>query len=178
MTQLLKATLSLMFKKSYLRLEGLALNVVTKEISIHTKREGDILDVTDEVLRSGQLMSGNYTAEFESWLAKKNYSKYAVTCHSGSQALEIIAEYYRQQTSAHPPRAVVPAMTYVATANAFIRAGWNVHFVDTDYYGVLEPKHIPNIDYQAIIPILTNAIKEQQAIINDLKARITVLEAK
>ena len=31
-----------------------------------------ILDVTDVVLRSGQLMDGNYTAEFESWLAKKN----------------------------------------------------------------------------------------------------------
>ena len=25
----------------------------------------EILDVTDEVLRSGQLMAGNYTAEFE-----------------------------------------------------------------------------------------------------------------
>jgi dTDP-4-amino-4,6-dideoxygalactose transaminase len=57
----------------------------------------EILDATDEVLRSGQLMSGNYTTEFENWLAQRNHSKYAVTCHSGSQALEIIAEYYRQQ---------------------------------------------------------------------------------
>ena len=39
----------------------------------------EILDVTDEVLRSGQLMSGNYTAEFENWLAKRNHSKYAIT---------------------------------------------------------------------------------------------------
>jgi dTDP-4-amino-4,6-dideoxygalactose transaminase len=71
----------------------------------------EILDVTDEVLRSGQLMAGNYTAEFENWLAKKNHSKYAVTCHSGSQALEIIAEYYRTQTSTHPPRVVIPKYT-------------------------------------------------------------------
>ena len=35
----------------------------------------EILDATDEVLRSGQLMAGNYTAEFENWLAKKNHSK-------------------------------------------------------------------------------------------------------
>lgn len=104
----------------------------------------EILDVTDEVLRSGQLMAGNYTAEFENWLAKKNHSKYAVTCHSGSQALEIIAEYYRQQSSAHPPRVVVPAMTYVATANAFIRAGWDVHIVDTDTLGLLDKRKIPN----------------------------------
>ena len=53
----------------------------------------EILDVTDEVLRSGQLMAGNYTAEFENWLARKNHSKYAVTCHSGSQALE---NFYQQ----------------------------------------------------------------------------------
>jgi dTDP-4-amino-4,6-dideoxygalactose transaminase len=104
----------------------------------------EILDATDEVLRSGQLMSGNYTAEFENWLARKNHSKYAVTCHSGSQALEIIAEYYRTQISAHPPRVVVPAMTYVATANAFIRAGWEVHIADTDSNGLLDQKKIPH----------------------------------
>jgi dTDP-4-amino-4,6-dideoxygalactose transaminase len=104
----------------------------------------EILDATDEVLRSGQLMSGNYTAEFENWLAKKNHSKYAVTCHSGSQALEIIAEYYRLQTSVNPPRVVVPAMTYVATANAFIRAGWEIYIADTDAYGLLDKKKIPH----------------------------------
>jgi dTDP-4-amino-4,6-dideoxygalactose transaminase len=104
----------------------------------------EILDVTDEVLRSGQLMQGNYTAEFENWLAKKNHSKYAVTCHSGSQALEIIAEFYRLQTTVVPPTAVVPAMTYVATANAFIRAGWKVYIADTDYHGLLDKQKIPH----------------------------------
>lgn len=113
----------------------------------------EILDATDEVLRSGQLMNGNYTAEFESWLAKKNHSKYAITCHSGSQALEIIAEYYRQQTSTRPPRVVVPSMTYVATANAFIRAGWEVWIADTDKYGLLDnKKHVPvDLSVQATV---------------------------
>ena len=104
----------------------------------------EILDVTDEVLRSGQLMSGNYTAEFENWLAKRNHSKYAITCHSGSQALEIIAEYYRLQISTRPPRVVVPAMTYVATANAFIRAGWEVFIADTDNQGILDNNKVPH----------------------------------
>ena len=112
----------------------------------------EILDVTDEVLRSGQLMAGNYTAEFENWLAKRNHSKYAITCHSGSQALEIIAEYYRLQSSTNPPRVVVPAMTYVATANAFIRAGWEVHIVDTDTTGLLDKKKIPqDLSVQATV---------------------------
>jgi len=104
----------------------------------------EILDVTDEVLRSGQLMSGNYTAEFENWLARRNHSKYAVTCHSGSQALEIIAEYYRQQRTNRRPRAVVPSMTYVATANAFIRAGWEIYIADTDAHGLIDTKKIPS----------------------------------
>jgi dTDP-4-amino-4,6-dideoxygalactose transaminase len=87
-------------------------------------------------------MSGNYTAEFENWLAKRNHSKYAITCHSGTQALEIIAAYYRTKISINPPRVVVPSMTYVATANAFIRAGWEVYLGDTDYHGLLDKKKI------------------------------------
>jgi dTDP-4-amino-4,6-dideoxygalactose transaminase len=112
----------------------------------------EILDVTDEVLRSGQLMAGNYTAEFENWLSHRNSSKYAVTCHSGSQALEIIAEYYRAQSTVTPPRAVIPAMTYVATANAFIRAGWEVYIGDTDYHGLLDKRKIPeDLSIQATV---------------------------
>ena len=114
----------------------------------------EILDATDEVLRSGQLMNGNYTAEFENWLAKKNSCKYAITCHSGTHALEIIAGYYADQTVVHPPRVLIPSLTYAATANAFMRSGWDVHFIDTDQYGIIDPEAIPNeISYQAIVMV-------------------------
>ena len=112
----------------------------------------EILDVTDEVLRSSQLMDGNYTAEFENWLAKKNHSKYAITCHSGTQALEIIAEYFRLNSSVNPPRAVIPSMTYVATGNAFIRAGWEVYIADTDAYGLINTQKLPqDLSVQAYV---------------------------
>jgi dTDP-4-amino-4,6-dideoxygalactose transaminase len=62
----------------------------------------EILDVTDEVYRSGQFMDGNYTAEFENWLARRNNTKYAVTCHSGTHALEIIAAYYATLSWSQP----------------------------------------------------------------------------
>lgn len=115
----------------------------------------EILDVTDEVLRSGQLMAGNYTAEFENWLSKKNSQKYAVTCHSCTQALEIIAEYYGTQTFVpNPPRVLIPAMTYVATVNAFVRAGWVVTLVDTDPWGQMDHKKINRLEsVQAIIAV-------------------------
>ena len=66
-----------------------------------------------------------------------------MTCHSGTQALEIIAEYYATQTYMPcPPRVLIPAMTYVATVNAFRRAGWAVTIVDTDVYGQMDHKKI------------------------------------
>ena len=97
----------------------------------------EILDATDTVLRSGQVMSGNYTSEFEHWLTRRNRVKYAVTVHSGTQALEILAEFIRQERVS-PLRAAVPTMTYAATANAFARQGYDLQLVDTNRYGVLD----------------------------------------
>ena len=94
----------------------------------------EILDATDTVLRSGNLMSGEYTDQFESWLAKKNHSLHAITCHSGTQALEIIASFLRDEKNT---TVSVPAMTYVATANAWRRAGWTVTVADTNAYGLM-----------------------------------------
>ena len=115
----------------------------------------EILDATDEVLRSGQLMNGNHTAEFENWLAKKNNSKYAITCHSGTSALEVIAEYYATHSSVpNPPKVLIPTLTYSATANAFMRAGWDVHFIDTDPHGLIDFKKIPiDVSFQAVVVV-------------------------
>jgi dTDP-4-amino-4,6-dideoxygalactose transaminase len=85
-------------------------------------------------------MSGNWTAEFEHWLATKNQSRFAITCHSGTQALEIIAEFYCEQWRGHrghQPRVLLPSISYVATANAFMRAGWDLGFADVDRYGMM-----------------------------------------
>lgn len=112
----------------------------------------EILAATDQVLASGQLMNGAHTRAFETWLATKNRTRHAVTCHSGTTALEIIAAYWREQENINPPVVVVPSVSYVATANAFIRAGWDIHFVDVDQYGLLNTKKIPpNLSYQAVV---------------------------
>ena len=116
----------------------------------------EILDATDEVLRSGQLMNGNYTAEFENWLARRNHVKYAVTCHSGTQALEIIAEFSRRyiHPAPVPPRVLIPSLTYAATANAFARAGYEVVLLDTNFYGMANYEKIDRtLGYQVIVQI-------------------------
>jgi len=112
----------------------------------------EILNATDDVLRSGQLMNGNHTVEFEHWLAKKNQTRFAVTCHSGTQALEIIAEYWRTELVNDHPRVFMPTFSYVATANAFIRAGWDIHFIDTDAYGIIDDQKFPSlVEYDAVV---------------------------
>lgn len=117
----------------------------------HNLRE-EILSVTDQVLRNGQLMNGNNTVEFEHWLARRNSVSYAVTCHSGTQALEIIARRIAQDCSLDQPTVLIPAMTYVATANAFANAGWNIHFVDVDNHGLLDKRKLPELNtYHAVV---------------------------
>ena len=130
-------------------MSGLTIPFTGLKKQYHNLRS-EILDATDEVLRSGQLMNGNYTSEFENWLAKKNQTKYAVAVHSGTHALECIAEYYIQDRTPKPV-VLIPTMTYAATANAFIRAGWDVIFIDTDTHGILDVNKIPRMDYDAVV---------------------------
>lgn len=119
----------------------------------NTLRE-EILDVTDQVLASGQLMNGKRTKNFETWLAAKNGVTHAAVCHSGTQALEIIASFAKQRFGIQPPTVLVPSLTFPASANAFIRAGWNIHFVDTDAYGVIDLNKIDHkVSGQAILGI-------------------------
>ena len=97
----------------------------------------ELLDATDRVLSTGRFMAGRFTEEFEDWLEKKNHSKHAIVCHSGTQALEIIAKYWyigfqdtSQDTVAH-----VPTLTFPATANSFINSGWKLNLVDCNDFG-------------------------------------------
>lgn len=119
----------------------------------HNLRQ-EILDVTDEVLRSGQLMSGNFTVEFENWLARRNNVRHAVTCHSGTQALEIIAAYHVNRYSFLEPRAIIPSFTFPATIHAFVRAGWKITLADCDPTGVLRLGTLPPGDNELVIVLV------------------------
>lgn len=119
----------------------------------HNLRQ-EILDATDGVLRSGQVMNGNHTVEFEHWLAKHNSVAYAVTCHSGTQALEIMARYYRDTyVKTEAPRVAIPTLTYPATVNAFLSAGWSVQLVDTDDHGIMDVSAVDPSGVDAMVLI-------------------------
>jgi len=102
----------------------------------------ELLEATDKVLRSGTLMNGEYTSVFETWLAMRNQALFAVTVHSGTQALEIIAKWVSRDhfitiDSYYKPIVKIPNITYVATLNAFLNNGFEIQLVDTDKNGLM-----------------------------------------
>ena len=102
----------------------------------------ELLDATHRALKDGQLVGGHYTRSFEEWLKHKTKTKYAITVHSGTQALEIIARWKKNRHASagipFNPIIHIPNLTYPATLNSFLTAGWNVNLVDTDSNGVFD----------------------------------------
>jgi len=101
----------------------------------------ELLEATDQVLKSGTLMNGEFTAKFETWLAMKTKTNFAITVHSGTQALEIMAKHYIQPYkevfgSDITPKIKIPNISYIATLNAFANTGWEIELVDTDKDGI------------------------------------------
>jgi len=116
----------------------------------------ELLDITDKVMQSGAWMNGSYTLAFETWLASKTGVNFAVTVHSGTQALEIIAKWSRLQhdllmndesdpTNIIKPVIRIPNITYVATLNAFINTGYEVELIDTDKNGLMSLDNSNNL---------------------------------
>ena len=98
----------------------------------------ELLVATDEALRNGCLISGPLTHKFEEWLRLECGTWYAVTVHSGTQALEIMARFELTKHDGIIPQVTVPNITYPATLNAFINAGWDIRIGDTDKNGLLD----------------------------------------
>lgn len=98
----------------------------------------ELLDATHRALKDGQLVGGHYTRSFEEWLKHRTKTKYAITVHSGTQALEIIARYKKSLVKTGTPKIRLPNITYPATLNSFLNAGWDVELGDTDKYGILQ----------------------------------------
>lgn len=109
----------------------------------------EILEKTHEVFSSGELMLGKYTKQFEYWLEEKNRQP-AVTCHSGTQALEIVAEWYKKTYNGI---VYIPSFTFIATKNAFERVGCKIKYVDVDVNGIIDISLInaSNVDMICIV---------------------------
>ena len=107
----------------------------------------------NEVLESGRLSAGPFLGRFESEFAKAHGVKYGLMVNSGTSALHIallaLGELYNWQDG---DEIIVPAVTFVATANMVMEIGLKPVFVDVD-------ARTYNIDPTKIEEKITNRTK-------------------
>lgn len=104
------------------------LNSLIRTYGSHYIDEKDILAVT-EVLRGSHLTCGRFVEQFERDLAVYCNSRYAISCSNGTTALHLASAV----AGIGPDDCViVPAITFVATANAPHYCGAKIIFCDVD----------------------------------------------
>lgn len=104
----------------------------------HCIEEDDVAAVT-HVLESDWLTTGPAAERFEQALAEKLEVPHAVACSSGTAALHLAALALELKPG---DVVVVPAITFLATANVAVHAGAEVVFADVDPdTGLMGPEH-------------------------------------
>jgi len=86
-----------------------------------------------EVLDSGRLSPGPFVARFEQEIARLHGRRFGVMCNSGTSALQIALAALREAGGwADGDEVLVPAVTFIATANVVLMNGLRPVFVDVD----------------------------------------------
>lgn len=102
----------------------------------HLIEDDDVAQV-ERVLRGGALTGGPAVAQFEQALAVATGAPHAIACSSGTAALHLAALALDLGPG---DAAVVPSLTFLATANALRYVGADVVFADVDpATGLLTP---------------------------------------
>lgn len=110
-----------------------------------TKESRDLLN---KVLDSGRVSNGKYVREFEDRFARLTGTKEAVAVSSGTDAdilaLAVIYDFGAKRED----EVIVPALSFIATGNAVLHAGFKPVFVDIE-------KETLNIDPSKIEKVIT-----------------------
>ena len=93
----------------------------------------ELLDASDHVYRSGQVLDGPYTINFENAIAKRCDRQYAIAVNSGTQGLIFALSCLTPLQDV-----IIPNVSFAATLNSVVMARHNPRFVDTDYKGLLD----------------------------------------
>ncbi len=115
-------------------------------------------ELVNQVLDSGRLSYGPMTKEFERQWAEAHDSKFAMFCNSGTSALHVAVQALKEKYGwADGDEVIVPATTFVATANVVIHNNLTPVFADVDprTYN-LDPGEITRLatkKTRAVIPV-------------------------
>ena len=114
-------------------------------------------ELVDQVLTSGQISYGPLSLQFEKRFAKLHDSEYAILSNSGTSALHVALQALKEVHHWERGQVIVPATTFVATANIVMHNDLIPVFVDVDplTYNLdigLFDRYITE-DTRAIIPV-------------------------
>lgn len=107
----------------------------------YTNLREEILDVTDQVYRSGQVLGGGATDSFQLSIRKMTERKYGIAVNSGTQALVFaLRSIHHGQRN----KVLIPAVSFIATVNSVLEAGYDPVFCDVDAVtGLINLNKIP-----------------------------------
>lgn len=87
-------------------------------------------ELVNEALNSGRVSNGKYVRELEDRFAELNGTKEAVAVSSGTDADILALAVLHDFGAKHGDEVIVPALSFVATGNAILHAGFKPVFVD------------------------------------------------
>lgn len=100
----------------------------------------ELLDATDRVYASGQVLDGHFTEEFERQIALRCGRRYAVAVNSCTQGL-IFAQ---QLLFAENTKILIPTVSFVATINSVLLNGNEPVLCDVDDQALID---LESMDY-------------------------------
>lgn len=101
-----------------------------------------------EVLKTNRFSSGKYVREFEKRFATMVGAKEAVAVSTGTDADALALAVLYDLGAKRQDEIIIPALSFVATGNAVLQAGFTPVFVDID-------RKTLNIDYTKIEKVIT-----------------------
>jgi len=94
-----------------------------------------IVEAVNDVLRSGRLTYGKYSREFEKQFSSMHSCEYGVLSNSGTSSLQVAIQALKEIHGWEDgDEVIIPALTFVATANAVIHNNLIPVPVDIDEY--------------------------------------------
>jgi dTDP-4-amino-4,6-dideoxygalactose transaminase len=97
----------------------------------------EILDATDSVYQSGQVLDGEYTARFEASIALRCNRRHAISVNSGTTGL-MFALQAREPGRVKRRGILIPAVSFVATLNATQMIDEYTEICDVDFAGLID----------------------------------------
>ncbi|MDR1806182.1 MAG: DegT/DnrJ/EryC1/StrS aminotransferase family protein [Clostridium sp.] len=87
----------------------------------------------NEALDSSRLSPSKYVLRFEREFAQRHGKRYGIMCNSGTSALHIALETLKEMEGwKNDSEVIVPALTFISSANSVLHAGLTPVFADVD----------------------------------------------